>query len=331
MANDGLRYGSWFVAVVSTVLLVVCVSSLLSNMLILTLSSTNKHLASIIDNVFVRNLNVADLFICVSAIPLTFTLVITGGGHQSTTVCLAHEVSTSFACLSSAANVFVISINRQNRIADSLGRHVHPRHATLAVAATWVFAVAGAITPVSTLVLTSTNDNSAFWNSTSKTQTCFQRMLTVDARVYWAISNVCVFVAACVAVVVSYSRIVHIAQKSMRVRMMVIRVALVALPMVDTVKLSQQRNMFKSQSKTVTCMSILVIASFTICWSPYYVMCLLTSDDESLILRLEKLEFACLTLAYSTISLHPFIYGFSRRAIRNAAVEHLTCVSCTSG
>ena len=328
MASDGPRYGTWFVAVVSTVLVVVGVTSLLCNVAILTLSHANRQLVSIIDNVFVRNLNFADLLICASAIPLTFTLVLAGGSHQSTTVCLAHEVSTSFACLSSAANVFVVSVNRQHRIADSLGRHFRPSHATLAVAATWVFAVAGAVTPVSTLVLTSTNDNSAFWNST--THTCFQRMMTVDARLYWAISNVCVFVAACVAVVVSYSRIVHIAQKSMSVRMMVIRVALVALPTIDTVKLSQERNMFKSQSRTVTCMSILVMTSFTICWTPYYVMRLLTSDDESLILRFEKLEFACLTLAYFTISLHPFIYGFSRRAIRNAAVEHLTtCVSCT--
>ena len=329
MANDEPRYGFWFVAVVSTVLFVVGVTSFLCNVVILTLRYTNRQLVSIIDDVFVRNLNFADLFVCVSAIPLTFSLVITGGEHQSTTVCLAHEVSTSFACLSSAANVFVVSINRQHRIADTLCRHFQPRHATRAVAATWVFAVAGAITPVSTLVLTSTNDNSAFWNSTSKTHTCFQRMLMFDARLYWAICKVCVFIAASVALVVSYSRIVHIAHKSIRVRMMVIRVALMTLPMIDTAKLRHQRNMFKSQSHTVTRMSIIIVTSFTICWSPYYVMRLLKSDDESLMVRLEKLEFVWLTLAYFTISLHPFIYGFSRRAIRNAAVELLTgCWLC---
>ncbi|KAK2173871.1 hypothetical protein NP493_843g00011 [Ridgeia piscesae] len=323
-------YGTWFVAIVSTSLFALGVTGLLSNMAVLAVHYADRRLVSAIDNVFVRNLNFADLVICVTAIPLTFVLVITGSGHQSTAVCLAHEASTSFACLASAANVVVVSVNRQNRIADSYSRPIEPRHMTTAIVVTWVVAIAGAIMPVSVVTLTSHDDNAAFWNATSTTQTCFRRMLTVDARIYWDICYTGVFVAASFAVVVSYARILYTARNRLRVRMAMIRAVLVAFPVVGSVQACPASDALKSQGKTVKWMSLLVIATFILCWSPYYVTRFLMSDidDDTVVLRLEKLEFVFLTLAYLTISLHPFIYGFSRRAIRNAVAEHLMC--CTA-
>ena len=325
-------YGTWFVAIVSTSLFALGVTGLLSNMAVLAVHYADRRLVSAIDNVFVRNLNFADLVICMTAIPLTFVLVITGSGHQSSAVCLAHEASTSFACLASAANVVVVSVNRQNRIADSYSRQIEPRHMTTAIVATWVVAIAGAIIPVSVVALTSHDDNAAFWNATSTaaSHTCFRRMLTVDARIYWDICYTGVFVVASVAVVVSYARILYTARNRLRVRMAMIRAVLVAFPVVGPVKACPASDALKSQGKTVKWMSLLVIATFLLCWSPYYVTRFLMSDihDATVVLRLEKLEFVFLTLAYLTISLHPFIYGFSRRAIRNAVAEHLTC--CTA-
>ncbi|KAI0212190.1 G-protein coupled receptor 22 [Lamellibrachia satsuma] len=327
MSDAEFQYGYWFVAVLSTALCILVITGLLSNLAVLAVHRTNRQLASAIDNAFVRNLNLADLFICVSAIPLTITLVVTGSEYRSTTVCLAHEASTSFACLASAANVVVVSVNRQNRIADSLSRSFEPRHMKRAIVATWVVAIAGAITPVSVVLLTPHDENAAFWNVTSTTHTCFRRMLTVDARIYWDICYTCIFFVASLTVVVSYARIMITARNRIRVRMAMIRAVLVALPVVGPIKSSPASDALRSQGQTVKWMSLLVIASFILCWSPYYVIRFLMSDidDEALVLLLEKLEFVFLTLAYVTISLHPFIYGFSRRAIRNAVAEQLTC------
>lgn len=329
MVQDEPYYGTWFVAIVSTALFVLGVSGLLGNTAILAVHYTNRRLVSVIDNVFVRNLNFADLFICVTAIPLTFILVITGSGHQTTALCLAHEAATSFACLASAANVVAVSINRQNRIANSFSRPIEPKHMTGAIAVTWVLSITGAIMPVSVVVLTSHDDNAAYWNATSTTHTCFRRMLAVNARIYWDICYTGVFVAASVAVVVSYARILRTARNRLRVRMAMIRAVFVAFPAVGRDESYPASDALKSQGQTVKWMSLLVIATFLLCWSPYYVTRFLMSDidDDTLVLRLEKLEFGFLTLAYITNSIHPFIYGFSRRAIRNAVAEHFTCCS----
>ncbi|TVK90528.1 putative G-protein coupled receptor 22 [Bagarius yarrelli] len=123
-------------------LLVELVLGFSSNLTVLVLYCSQSNLVDSVSNMVTVNLHVLDIVVCVLCLPLTIVIVLLPVGRNLELICCFHEACVTFASISTAINVLVISLDRYDISVRPANRFLTPRWAALLLAAVWAVSLA---------------------------------------------------------------------------------------------------------------------------------------------------------------------------------------------
>ncbi|XP_020338791.1 G-protein coupled receptor 22-like [Oncorhynchus kisutch] len=113
-----------------------------SNMTVLVLYCSQSNLVDSVSNMVTVNLHVLDVVLCVLCLPLTLVVVLLPPGPNLALLCCFHEACVTFASISTAINVLVISVDRYDISVRPANRLLTPRRAGLLLTAVWATSLA---------------------------------------------------------------------------------------------------------------------------------------------------------------------------------------------
>ncbi|XP_060774280.1 G-protein coupled receptor 22-like isoform X2 [Neoarius graeffei] len=113
-----------------------------SNLTVLVLYCSQSNLVDSVSNMVTVNLHVLDIVVCVLCLPLTIVVVLLPASRNLELICCFHEACVTFASISTAINVLVISLDRYDISVRPANRFLTPRWAALLLAAVWAVSLA---------------------------------------------------------------------------------------------------------------------------------------------------------------------------------------------
>ncbi|XP_038872593.1 G-protein coupled receptor 22-like [Salvelinus namaycush] len=113
-----------------------------SNITVLVLYCSQSNLVDSVSNMVTVNLHVLDVVLCVLCLPLTLVVVLLPPGPNLALLCCFHEACVTFASISTAINVLVISVDRYDISVRPANRLLTPRRAGLLLTAVWATSLA---------------------------------------------------------------------------------------------------------------------------------------------------------------------------------------------
>ncbi|XP_062254279.1 G-protein coupled receptor 22-like [Platichthys flesus] len=113
-----------------------------SNLTVLVLYCSQSKLVDSVSNMVTVNLHILDVAVCVLCLPLTLVVVVLPPGPNLALICCFHEACVTFASISTAINILVISLDRYDISVRPANRMLTTRRAALLLAAVWVTSVA---------------------------------------------------------------------------------------------------------------------------------------------------------------------------------------------
>ncbi|XP_028854560.1 G-protein coupled receptor 22-like [Denticeps clupeoides] len=113
-----------------------------SNLTVLVLYCSQSNLVDSVSNMVTVNLHILDIVVCVFCLPLTVVIVLLPPGRDLALICCFHEACVTFASISTAINVLVISMDRYDISVRPANRLLTPRYAGLLLAAVWAVSLA---------------------------------------------------------------------------------------------------------------------------------------------------------------------------------------------
>uniref|UniRef100_A0A3Q1FZG9 Probable G-protein coupled receptor 22 n=1 Tax=Acanthochromis polyacanthus TaxID=80966 RepID=A0A3Q1FZG9_9TELE len=113
-----------------------------SNLTVLVLYCSQSNLVDSVSNMVTVNLHVLDVVVCVLCVPLTLVVVLLPPGPNLALLCCFHEACVTFASISTAINILVISLDRYDISVRPANRLLTTRRAALLLTAVWVTSVA---------------------------------------------------------------------------------------------------------------------------------------------------------------------------------------------
>ncbi|XP_023850191.1 G-protein coupled receptor 22-like [Salvelinus sp. IW2-2015] len=113
-----------------------------SNLTVLVLYCSQSNLVDSVSNMVTVNLHVLDVMLCVLCLPLTLVVVLLPPGPNLALLCCFHEACVTFASISTAINVLVISVDRYDISVRPANRLLTPRRAGLLLTAVWATSLA---------------------------------------------------------------------------------------------------------------------------------------------------------------------------------------------
>ncbi|XP_048111364.1 LOW QUALITY PROTEIN: G-protein coupled receptor 22-like [Alosa alosa] len=113
-----------------------------SNLTVLVLYCSQSNLVDSVSNLVTVNLHILDIVVCVLCLPLTVVVVLLPPGRDLALICCFHEACVTFASISTAINVLVISMDRYDISVRPANRLLTPRWAGLLLAAVWAVSLA---------------------------------------------------------------------------------------------------------------------------------------------------------------------------------------------
>ncbi|KAM9860339.1 G-protein coupled receptor 22-like [Aulostomus maculatus] len=113
-----------------------------SNLTVLVLYCSQSNLVDSVSNMVTVNLHVLDVVVCVLCLPLTLVIVLLPPGPTMALLCCFHEACVTFASISTALNILVISLDRYDISVRPANRLLTTHRAVLLLAAVWFTSVA---------------------------------------------------------------------------------------------------------------------------------------------------------------------------------------------
>ncbi|XP_028430887.1 G-protein coupled receptor 22 [Perca flavescens] len=320
-----------------------------SNLTVLVLYFSQSNLVDSVSNMVTVNLHVLDVAVCVLCLPLTLVIVLLPPGPNLALLCCFHEACVTFASISTAINILVISLDRYDISVRPANRLLTTRRATLLLAAVWVTSVAVFFIPF--LEVQCSSEVPAWRNQT---------LLCVGGQDYHTglgmhfhlILQVPIFFTTVAVMLFTYSRILralnirigshmkkgqqfrgpHKRQKKkvgLRMNNSVTSDTGAATAMPTTsvqasvsaiialrraVRRHRDR---RERQRRVFKISLIIITTFLGCWAPLSVTNMLIlgiGPSDALV----SLRLWFLALAYGTTVSHPLLYAFTRQKLRRA-------------
>ena len=305
-----------YVVLLSVVLVTEMIAGVLSNTAVLFSYHVNKKFIRSVSDVFIINMNVVDIIICVVSIPATLIAVISYPGIPL--FCFFHEATVSFAGVASAVNVVVISIDRYDKISHPLVRRFNMRNVRWILPITWFLSLLGFFSPFIGL------NHEKFSNVQSRFEKehnlCFYWFFESRDNHLYELYYIPIFFIATIVMTRAYYGIIRIT------RVKTIHSALVKATVNVKVDDSNKKvivaaNNLKDPEKRVSRTTTIIILTFITCWGPHAlisIVILAGGYASRADIVVEMLERWLVALGYTTTLMHPILYVFMRRNFRRA-------------
>ncbi|KAM6937253.1 G-protein coupled receptor 22-like [Xenentodon cancila] len=313
-----------------------------SNLTVLALYCTKSNLISSVSNIVTMNLHVLDVLVCVCCIPLTIVVVLLSLEKDTALVCCFHEACVSFASVATAANVLAITLDRYDISVKPANRVLTMGRAVALLATIWVLSFVSFLVPFIEVGFFAQGHPEL--NQTAVENQCY----TESGLNYHLLAQIPIFFFTAVVMLITYSKILqalnirigtrfHTSQKKKARRKkcpsmtamttqqeatdgsqssgsrnptLGMRTSVsVIIALRRAVKRHRER---RERQKRVFRMSLLIVSTFLLCWTPITVLntVILSMGPTTLMV---KLRLGFLVMAYGTTIFHPLLYAFTRQ------------------
>ncbi|KAI4825152.1 hypothetical protein KUCAC02_020850 [Chaenocephalus aceratus] len=317
-----------------------------SNLTVLALYCMKSNLISSVSNIVTMNLHVLDVLICVCCIPLTIVVVLLSLEGDTALVCCFHEACVSFASVATAANVLAITLDRYDISVKPANRVLTMGRALTLLAGIWVLSFISFLVPFIEVGFFA--QGQADLNQTVVENVVHTNQYYTELGLYYhLLAQIPIFFLTVVVMLITYSKILqalnirigtrfHASQKKKARRKNPSMTAMT--PQQDTTDASQssgsrmptlgmrtsvsliialrravkRHRERRARQKRVFRMSLLIVSTFLLCWTPITVLntVILSVGPSDLMV---KLRLGFLVMAYGTTIFHPLLYAFTRQ------------------
>ncbi|XP_029969127.1 G-protein coupled receptor 22-like [Salarias fasciatus] len=331
-------------------LLLEIVLGLSSNLTVLVLYCMKQNLISSVSNIITMNLHVVDVLVCVCCIPLTAVVVLLPSEADTALLSCFHEACVSFASVATAANVLAITVDRYDISVRPANRVLTMGRAVALLGAVWALSFFSFLVPFMEVGFFAGSGSDPA-NRTA-TATHANQYYSEPGLYYHLLAQIPIFFFTALVMLVTYYKILQAlnirigtrfqhnlpkkkqksknaislgaaaqaestdaSQSSTGVRggagaPLGMRASVsVIIALRRAVKRHRER---RERQKRVFKMSLLIISTFLLCWTPITVLntAILSTGPGALTARL-RLGF--LVMAYGTTIFHPLLYAFTRQ------------------
>lgn len=317
-----------------------------SNLTVLALYCMKSNLISSVSNIVTMNLHVLDVLICVCCIPLTIVVVLLSLERDTALVGCFHEACVSFASVATAANVLAITLDRYDISVKPANRVLTMGRALALLAAIWVLSFISFLVPFIEVGFFA--QGNAELNQTVVENVVHTNQYYTELGLYYhLLAQIPIFFFTAVVMLITYSKILqalnirigtrfHASQKKARRKKRPSMTAMttqqeatdasqssgsrnttlgmrtsvsVIIALRRAVKRHRER---RERQKRVFRMSLLIVSTFLLCWTPITVLntVILSVGPSDLMV---KLRLGFLVMAYGTTIFHPLLYAFTRQ------------------
>ncbi|KPP63639.1 putative G-protein coupled receptor 22 [Scleropages formosus] len=314
-----------------------------SNLTVLVLYCMKSNLINSVSNVVTVNLHVLDVLICVGCIPLTIVLILLPLEGNTALVCCFHEACVSFASVATASNVLAITLDRYDISVKPANRVLTMSRAMALLSAIWALSLVSFLVPFMEVGFFSQAGLEQNLTVPAVAQT--NQYYTELELYYHLLAQIPIFFFTAVVMLITYSKILqalnirigtrfHVVPKKKvrkkktismttqpdgtdasqsstgRNTMLGMRTSVsVIIALRRAVKRHRER---RERQKRVFRMSLLIISTFLLCWTPITVLntVILSAGPSDLTV---KLRLGFLVMAYGTTIFHPLLYAFTRQ------------------
>uniref|UniRef100_A0A8C1IEF6 G-protein coupled receptor 22 n=1 Tax=Cyprinus carpio TaxID=7962 RepID=A0A8C1IEF6_CYPCA len=319
------------------------VLGLSSNLTVLALYCMKSNLVSSVSNIVTMNLHVLDVLVCVGCIPFTIVVVLLPLEGNSALICCFHEACVSFASVATAANVLAITLDRYDISVRPANRVLTMGRAVALLGSIWALSFLSFLVPFIEVGFFSQAGNER--NQTEGEEPSNQ-YYTELGLYYHLLAQIPIFIFTAVVMLVTYYKILqalnirigtrfHSVPKKKPRKKKTISMTSTQPESTDASQSSAGRNPplamrtsvsviialrravkrhreRRERQKRVFRMSLLIISTFLLCWTPITVLntVILSAGPSDFTVRL-RLGF--LVMAYGTTIFHPLLYAFTRQ------------------
>ncbi|XP_061896719.1 G-protein coupled receptor 22-like [Entelurus aequoreus] len=316
-----------------------------SNLTVLVLYCMKSNLISSVSNIVTMNLHVLDVLVCVCCIPLTMVVVLLSLEGDAGLLSCFHEACVSFASVATAANVLAITLDRYDISVKPANRVLTMRRALALMTAIWVLSLVSFLVPFMEVGFFA----NAELNQTLVESAVHSNQYYTELGLYYHLmAQIPIFFFTAVVMLITYSKILqalnirigtrfHASQKKkVRRKKRPSMTAMTTQPeATDASQSSGGRNPTlgmrtsvsviialrravkrhrerRERQKRVFRMSLLIVSTFLLCWTPITVLntVILSVGPSDLMV---KLRLGFLVMAYGTTIFHPLLYAFTRQ------------------
>lgn len=333
-------------------LLLEIVLGLSSNLTVLVLYCMKQNLISSVSNIITMNLHVVDVLVCVCCIPLTTVVVLLPPEADTAMISCFHEASVSFASVATAANVLAITVDRYDISVRPANRVLTMGRAVALLVSIWALSFFSFLVPFMEVGFFISLGSDLMNQTAVITVPHTNEYYTELGLYYHLLAQIPIFFFTAVVMLVTYYKILQAlnirigtrfqhnlpkkrqkskntislstatqaestdaSQSSTGVRAggnapLGMRASVsVIIALRRAVKRHRER---RERQKRVFRMSLLIISTFLLCWTPITVLntIILSTGPSDLTVRL-RLGF--LVMAYGTTIFHPLLYAFTRQ------------------
>ncbi|KAM9496117.1 LOW QUALITY PROTEIN: G-protein coupled receptor 22 [Clarias gariepinus] len=325
------------------------VLGLSSNLTVLVLYCMKSNLVNSVSNIVTMNLHVLDVLVCVCCIPLTIVVLLLSLQGDTVLVCCFHEACVSFASVATAANVLAITLDRYDISVKPANRVLTMGRAVALLGSIWVLSFLSFLVPfieVGFLGPEPTKANQTVVVHVNEYYTelglYYHLVAQIPIFCFTVVVMLVTYSKILQALNIRIGTRFHASQKKKKMRwkknISLMSPSQQQLPEVTdgsqgssggnrnvplgmrtsvsviialrrAVKRHRER---RERQKRVFRMSLLIISTFLLCWTPITVLnsIILSTGPSDLNV---KLRLGLLVMAYGTTVFHPLLYAFTRQ------------------
>ncbi|KAM4523592.1 G-protein coupled receptor 22-like isoform 2-T2 [Fundulus diaphanus] len=326
------------------------VLGLSSNLTVLVLYCMKQNLISSVSNIITMNLHVVDVLVCVGCIPLTAVVILLPLEADMPLISCFHEACVSFASVATAANVLAITVDRYDISVRPANRVLTMGRAVALLGSIWALSFFSFLVPFMEVgfFIRSGSVNQTAIATVSHMNGYYSEL----GLYYHLLAQIPIFFFTAVVMLVTYYKILqalnirigtrfqhNLPKKKQKSKN---TISLSTATQAESTEASQSSTAGKvggnapigmrasvsviialrravkrhrerrERQKRVFRMSLLIISTFLLCWTPITVLntIILSTGPSDLTVRL-RLGF--LVMAYGTTIFHPLLYAFTRQ------------------
>ncbi|XP_038667271.1 G-protein coupled receptor 22 [Scyliorhinus canicula] len=339
-----LPYPASFQASLTGFFLLEIVLGLSSNLTVLALYCMKSNLINSVSNIITMNLHILDVVICIGCIPLTIIVTLISLESKTALICNFHEACISFASVATAVNVLAITLDRYDISVKPATRILTMRRAITLLTSVWIVSLSAFTIPFIEVSFFNLQSNENTWQNNTLLCIGVNEYHKELGIYYHLLMQIPIFIFTVIVMLITYRKILQALnirigsrfstrQKKTKGKKTVpltiqhentnqsesnrrhnailgVRTSVsVIIALRRAVKRHRER---RERQKRVFRMSLLIISSFLICWTPISVLntvILYKGLDDVMV----KLRLCFLIMAYGTTIFHPLLYAFARQ------------------